>query len=290
VIKLICGDCLEVLKTLPDESVDAVITDPPYGYLSHKLDAAFDPVEFFQQAYRVLSDDGMLIFFGRGVVLARWMCICEDLRFNFKEELVWRKQRASSPLSMLGRRHELAMVFSKGSGKIRKVKIDYIQSRLAAGNIDTLVMALSRIKSSLVNIKTWEQFKEWLEGAYLKQVIPKHNITHCAGHRNRDAGRNIYQSLTDGARLESVISVNTENYKYEHPTQKPVQLMEYLIDLCTDKGMTVLDPFMGSGSTGIAAKNLGRDFIGIEISPKYLEIAQQRIDNAQPPAQQELIM
>ena len=64
--------------------------------------------------------------------------------------------------------------------------------------------------------------------------------------------------------------------------------MEYLLDLTTNAGDVILDPFMGSGTTGIAAKNLGREFIGIEISPKYLEIAKQRIDSAQPPAQSEL--
>jgi site-specific DNA-methyltransferase (adenine-specific) len=73
-----------------------------------------------------------------------------------------------------------------------------------------------------------------------------------------------------------------------HPTVKPIKLMEYLIDLTTNAGDVILDPFMGSGTTGIAAKNLRREFIGIEISPEYFKIAQQRIEAWQPPTQHEM--
>ena len=80
----------------------------------------------------------------------------------------------------------------------------------------------------------------------------------------------------------------TDEYNVMHPTVKPIQLMEYLLDLTTSAGDVILDPFMGSGTTGIAAKNLGRKFIGIEIYPEYFKIAQQRIEAWQLPTQHEM--
>jgi len=75
------------------------------------------------------------------------------------------------------------------------------------------------------------------------------------------------------------LSFKIDGYKPNHPSPKPLSCMKKLIDRISEKGQSVLDPFMGSGTTGVACKELGRNFIGIEISPEYFKIAKRRIDN-----------
>jgi site-specific DNA-methyltransferase (adenine-specific) len=127
---LINADSLEYIKSIPDNSVDAIITDPPYLYLKNqKLERQFDEEEFFREAYRVLKDDSFLLFFGRGVSLARWTMICDELGFKFKEEIVWKKNQLTNFLNPLPRKHELISVFAKGKAKLNTVRIDYFDEK-----------------------------------------------------------------------------------------------------------------------------------------------------------------
>ena len=92
---------------------------------------------------------------------------------------------------------------------------------------------------------------------------------------------NYKQHKSSGDRFPvDVITFGNAKNKHFHPTQKPVDLLKYLIKTYTDEGMTVLDNCMGSGSTGVAAKQLNRNFIGMELNKEYFEIAKQRIENA----------
>ena len=122
-IKLYNADCLEIMQRLVNKGmqVDAIITDPPYGYLDHKLDRYFDNELFFELAYKLIKKDGFLIFFGRGVENARRMVIAEDVGFKFKEEIVWNKKNITTPALPIGRMHEMAYIFTKGKGSINKV-------------------------------------------------------------------------------------------------------------------------------------------------------------------------
>lgn len=117
-------DCLNVLRNLETGSVDAIITDPPYGYLKHKLDCPFDAQAVFVECYRVLKDTGAIIFFGRGVPFAKWNVICDELGFIFKEELIWYKKGGSNPCLPVGRLHEIASLFGKSKSKINRIYID----------------------------------------------------------------------------------------------------------------------------------------------------------------------
>lgn len=84
-LKLLHTDCLDYLKTVPKESIDAIVTDPPYLYLNHKLDRPFDEKVFFNQAKRVLKKDGFIVLFGRGTAFYRWNTRLANLGFTFKE-------------------------------------------------------------------------------------------------------------------------------------------------------------------------------------------------------------
>jgi site-specific DNA-methyltransferase (adenine-specific) len=147
-------DCFNILKTIPDNSVDAVITDPPYGYLKHKLDCLFDAQLLFSECFRVLKDTGFLLFFGRGVPLSKWNVICDELGFIFKEELFWYKKQASNRMNPLLRVHELANLFGKEKSKLNKVFIDKIEfdQIFAPVNINEdykrILNSIKKIKSS----------------------------------------------------------------------------------------------------------------------------------------------
>ena len=122
-IKLYNADCMRTMELLISKgiSVNAIITDPPYGYLDHKLDKWFDNNKFFELAYRLVKKDGFLIFFGRGVENARRMVIAEDVGFKFKEEIVWNKKNTTTPTLPIGRMHEMIYIFSKGRAKINRI-------------------------------------------------------------------------------------------------------------------------------------------------------------------------
>ena len=155
---LIQGDCLEEMDRLIKEGVkvDAVITDPPYQYLDHKLDVPFNEERFFKLCYQVLKPDSFLVFFGRGISFARWILICDKLGFKFKEEIVWDKKQISSPFHILKRKHELAVVFVKGNKKMNLILVDKNESN--GEDYQSITDALKRITSAIKKIQTPDQF------------------------------------------------------------------------------------------------------------------------------------
>ena len=122
------GDCIELMKSIPDKSIDMIFTDPPYLYLKHKLDAQFPEQKFFEECWRILKDDSILSFFGRGKSFYRWNYICEQIGFEFKEEIIWYKKYCSSPVLTLQRVHETISILQKGNRPLNKVYINKIES------------------------------------------------------------------------------------------------------------------------------------------------------------------
>ena len=119
-ITFIHGDCTLLMKDIVSNSIDIILTDPPYKYLKNqKLDVDFDETIFFNEVKRVLKNDGFIVLFGRGVSFYRWNCILDNLRFTFKEEIVWQKQ-PTSPAMAIGRIHETISIFQK-EGVINRV-------------------------------------------------------------------------------------------------------------------------------------------------------------------------
>lgn len=117
-INIYNSDNLEIMAKMPDESIDVICIDPPYLYLKNqKLERPFDEQKFFTECKRVLTKDGFIVMFGRGSSFYRWNTILEDLKFNFKEEIIWNKRRITSPALALGRLHECISIFSKKQWK-----------------------------------------------------------------------------------------------------------------------------------------------------------------------------
>lgn len=246
--RLIEGDCIEEMRNIRDGSVDMILCDLPYGVLnrgnkSAKWDNVIPFEELWEQYERIIKDNGAVVLFGQGMFTAKLMMSNEKLwRYN----LIWDKVAPTGFLNanrMPLRSHEDICVF------YRELPVYNPQ---------------------------------------MSKCEP-HKRNHTKGNLNRPHMNRCYGDMmevptvvSDEKFPKSIISVSKEHCvgKFYHPTQKPVALLEYLVKTYTNKGDTVLDNTMGSGSTGVACVNTGRDFIGIELDNNYFNIARQRIDDA----------
>ena len=245
-IKLLKGDCLERMKEIESGSVDMILTDPPYGTTACKWDSIIQLEPMWEQLKRIIKPNGAIVLFGQEPFCS--LVRCSNLR-DFKYDWAWRKSRPSGftnaklkPLKDL----ETIMVFSEGAtANGSKRNMPYNPQGLETCN------------------KEWSRPKTYLDGD--RGVNPSRKNSKL----NRVIDKIGYP--------RQVLDFPNSNHKQVHPTQKPVELMEYLIKTYTDESETVLDFTMGSGSTGVAAKNLNRKFIGIELDEEYFKIAQDRI-------------
>ena len=242
-IKLINGDCLEEMKNIPDGSVDMVLTDPPYGTTACKWDSIIDLDLMWEQLKRIIKPNGVIALFGSEP-------FSSSLRISnikqYKYDFIWNKTVASNfphAKNMPLKRHEIVSIFSDGS-------IAHNGDKRMAYNPQGIVK-VDKVRKRPKSYDSEHNIKR-----------PSHKLV-----------RNVkYENYPD-----TILRVGSVHNPEFHPTQKPVALMEYLIKTYTNEGETVLDFTMGSGTTGVAAKNLNRDFIGIELDETYFNIAKERI-------------
>jgi site-specific DNA-methyltransferase (adenine-specific) len=141
----------------------------------------------------------------------------------------------------------------------------------------TILNDLKRLISSIKNCKTIEELNEWKEGKLTKNRNDKHNITHQL-KATKDRGFNTYQLLDKGKLLPSIIRIKREHFNFIHPTQKPVELLKHLINLCSQENELVFDGFSGSGSCAVACIKTNKRFIGCELDNQYFDLACKRIE------------
>ena len=243
-INLIQGDCLEVLKTIPDKSIDMVLTDPPYGTTACKWDVIIPFEPMWNELKRITKDNGAICLFGSEPFSSKLRISNLD---KFRYDWIYQKACASNfaqakiaPM----KEHEVISVFSVKKHNYFPIK----ETRKGGG--------FSRVKYEFSE-KSTQGNSEFVN--------------------NIRGGGNIRQEVL---RFPSSIRLFNNRAKGDrgyHPTQKPVALLEYLIKTYTLENETVLDFTMGSGSTGVACKNLNRNFIGIEKDENYFKIAKERI-------------
>ena len=286
-IKLYNADCIRTMELLISKgiSVNAIITDPPYGYLDHKLDKWFDNQKFFKLAYEIIKKDGFLVFFGRGVENARRMVIAEDVGFKFKEEIVWNKKNFSTFTLNLHRIHEMVYIFTKGNGTINKVykpATDEIFIYDKDEYIKVLENDITRLIGKINKIKNFNEFEKWRNGGIKENHESKFKVTVNDLNYTNDRSYSIFNKYNKGGVVKSIISIyNTvrSTRAQIHPTEKPVKLLQILIELIDNQqdNFTILDPFAGSCSQAIACYNLNKNFIGCEIDKEYYDLAVNRI-------------
>lgn len=283
-IRLWNTDCVEFIQSVPSESIDVICIDPPYLYLKNqKLERPFDERLFFSECKRILADKGFIVMFGRGVSFYRWNCLMNELGMTFKEEIVWDKKRASSPLASLSRVHEMAVIYSKGKGSVNRVKLPYLESR--DGDIENIKKDIKKLMPILKHPHLLAGVEYYMDTG----LIPFEdklttNVHRIKGDANR-VDRAIYVAATihGGMNEKSIISEIGDHRNSIHPTQKPVRLLERLLALVIPykprNEIIVADFFGGSMSCMEAVYNMGMNGISCEIDKEYFNAGKERIES-----------
>lgn len=246
-IELYNGDCLDIMKNIPNDSIDMILCDLPYGTTACKWDIVVPLEPLWEQYNRIISNHGVICLFGQ----EPFSSIVRTSNLSmYRYDWIWQKQKPSNFQLMNyqpGRVQENIMVFSKA-------KSCYVKN----GNTANYFPQKERRESIRhANAKIYGENAALL-------------------HDYSKAGKDNFKTYTD-KHPTSIIKFNTVQHKL-HPTEKPIDLLEYLIKTYTKENNIVLDNCMGGGSTGVACKNLSRNFIGIELDRDYFEIAKKRID------------
>lgn len=283
------GDSLIVLKDLPDNSIDSVVTDPPYGlkFMGKKWDYNVPSKELWTEVLRVLKPGGHLLSFGGTRTYHRLASAIEDAGFEIRDQIQW-LYGSGFPKS-----HNIKKGEFKGYGTALKPANEPLC--MARKPLDgTVAQNLAKWGVGGLNIDASRIGTEVRINQPAGSLGNAHTMDGGAANPNQQAtvaqGRWPANLLLDETAAELLgepsrffyVAKASKRERGEgnvHPTVKPLKLMEYLIKLITPHEGTILDPFMGSGSTGVAAKNLGYKFIGIELSQEYVEIAEKRIAN-----------
>ena len=232
------GDCLELMKDIPDGSVDMVLCDLPYGTTRNKWDSIIPLDRLWERYKRVIKENGAIVLFSAEPFTS--LLITSNIQW-FRYDLIWSKTQGSDFLNANRkplRSHENICVFYKKQPTYNPQKTDGKPYKAKSGETTSTNFG-------------------------------KFNGNH-------------YTENKDGKRCPlSVLRFSGEhNRGKQHPTQKPTDLLEWLIKTYTNDGETVLDNCMGSGSTGVACVNTNRHFIGIELDDEYFNIAKKRIEEA----------
>ena len=248
-IELIEGDCLEVMPDIENGSVDMVMADPPYGTTACKWDSIIPLEPMWKQLKRVIKPNGAIVLFGSEPFSSALRM--SNIK-NYKYDWIWDK--VVTGIMFTAKKQPMRIV--------ENIIVFNSKIYLPIMNDDGLGKAKERLSK-----KPKKQFKKTtLTGDYTQKTRDDYTL---------DSQRYSYpKNILKYNRIEK----ECNSRKRIHPTQKPVALMEYLIKTYTNAGETVLDFCMGSGTTGVACKNLNRNFIGIEKDPEYFEIARNRIN------------
>lgn len=334
-MKLIHADCLKAMKEMPDNSVDAIVTDPPYGlsFMGKKWDYDVPSVEVWVECLRVLKHGGHLLAFAGSRTYHRLVVNVEDAGFEIRDQIMWVYGSGFPKSHNIGHKAEEWVGWGSALKPAhepivvaRKPLIGTIVENVLEHGTGGLNIDGCRIKTEdnlnggayseggnvahaswgykpKINPNDFVQPKGRFPANFIHDgsdevvdVLPegKARFFYCAkaSKSERNAGLEAFEdkkSQHNAGGIGRKISVekrleqgkeNAPMMKNIHPTVKPIALMRYLCRLVTPPNGVVLDPFMGSGTTGIGAVAEGFDFIGIEMDEEYLNIAQARIKHA----------
>ena len=301
-VDLRLGDCLELMKNIPDGSVDLVLTDPPYGTMKgiddkHEWDTAIEPVKIFEQISRILRQNGKAVLFSQEPYTSRLITSAiPSLPFAYRA--VWYKNIAGNSLmakyAMVSRYEDICIFTKPHDAECTNELRDYFKKVLdfiGAKSCKEINARLGHRKAEHCFYVTGKgkgstQFSLCTEQTY-NEIVSVFGIDKMDGFlpyselaRLNDKYTATFNLWQGGKSKSNVLEYKKDNDGY-HPTQKPVALLEDLIQTYSNEGNTILDFTMGSGSTGAACVNTGRKFIGIELDEGYFNIAKKRIKEAQ---------
>lgn len=230
------GDCLDVMATLPDCSIDMVLSDVPYGQTQNKWDRPIPFEPMWEQLTRIAKPNAAIVIMAAQPFASK--LVCSNLR-DFRYDLIWKKNKPTGFLNAKKqplRIHEHAVVFYR--------KPPLFEPQMTTGH---------------------------KPGNYARRV--KHSSNYGAQTPTEYGGSTERYPTS----VVEIPIINNDNPDKHHPTQKPVDLMSWLIRSYTARGQIVLDFAAGSGTTAIAALREGRRYICIEQYPEYFEMSESRI-------------
>ena len=304
-VNLMHGDCLELMKNIPDGSVDLVLTDPPYGTMKNaaldgwnnkttEWDNEIDPTALFTELTRILRQNGKVVLFSQEPYTSRLITSAiPSLPFAYRA--MWYKNVHANALiakTAMVNRFEDICIFSKlghdycGENPLReyfanvyefigKTKKEIMQivgqkaDHCFRLNSSQYSLCTERTYQELIDVFGIDKMQGFIEYAELRKTQDEYTQKYAS----------VFNLWQGGKSKSNVLEYRKDNDGY-HPTQKPVALLEDLIQTYCNEGNTVLDFTMGSGSTGVACVNTNRRFIGIELDPGYFDIATKRISEA----------
>lgn len=231
-IQLLQGNCLELMKEIPDKSIDMTLTDPPYGLVQCKWDKKIPLDLLWKQYNRIIKDNGAIVLFSQMPFTSE--LVMSNIK-HFKYMWIWYKH-------------------------------------YCRGFLNAKKQPLRKTENICVFYKKQCTYNPQMKKGKLRQKGASSKQRGCYGKYNTVKTVNDMYYPTDILDFAGV-----PNNELQHPTQKPVDLLEYLIKTYTNEGETVLDNCCGSGSTGVSCVNTSRNFIGMELDKKYFEIAKERI-------------
>lgn len=237
--QLYCGDCLELIKGIPDETVDMVLCDLPYKETGNKWDKGIDLNFLFNEYRRIIKEDGCIALNGTFKFGVQLYNTAPDL---YKYEWIWEKDNGTNAPNVNlqpFRVHEFLFIFGKG--------------RVTNGTRVPMKYFPQKTQGKPYVQKSGRMSENWKGGL-----------------------KNIVTDNSSGLRHPKTIQKFNRDRGF-HPTQKPVEMLKYFIKTYTNEGDLVLDNCMGSGSTGVACLESNRNFIGIELDKSYYDIALQRL-------------
>lgn len=279
------GDCIEQMEKIPDGSVDMVLCDLPYGITDYEWDKMIDGQILFGEYKRLCKQNANVALFCN-VEFAKYL-MSKTYESEFSHALIWVKDKKTRYLSVKHlpmNQYEVILVFriNKYANKHQHKELrKYMMKELEKSG-----MTVKQIEEEIGNRSAhhWFRFSSDYRIPTQEWYCKMQELTGCFERRYEDVKEEFLKEkknkCTYNGKNESDVLKFSLDEERVHPTQKPVSLLEYIINMYSNSGETVLDNCMGSGSTGVACANTGRNFIGIEKDDKYYEIARCRIDNA----------
>lgn len=255
-IKIMNGDCLELMKTIPDNSVNLILCDLPYGTTKCKWDSVIDTDKLWTEYKRILiKPTGVVVLFGQQPFTTKLISANYDW---FKYNIIWKKNKTTQYLLANYRpmkcTEDICVFSPGGAAAASKHK----------GN-------MTYNPQNLIPVNIVKKNSEKRIGKMLNQL-------HHLGPNNKLTSDTEYkQSFTNYPTELIEFDIESDTI---HETQKPIKLIEYLIKTYSNEGDIILDNAMGSGTTGIGCVNTNRKFIGIELEKKYFDLSHQRILSA----------
>ena len=252
-VELILGDCIEEMGKLEDNSIDCIICDLPYGTTSCSWDEVIPFKDLWEQYNRVVKKNAPIVLFGSQPFTS--LLVSSNIK-NFKEELIWLKNRAGSGMQSNQKHikiHENICVFANSGSYTYNPQKWLIEE-----------------KEFITQRKTFKKNEYIGNRIYGATTRTRKEDT---GERNPIS---IVSCRVPFTPQKDRVYNEEVDLRY-HPTQKPLELMRYLVRTYSNEGDIILDSCMGSGTTGVVCKELGRKFIGIEKEESYYRIAEERI-------------